>query len=282
MEEDAMISDVMVTRAITERFFEKLSEATELDAAIVGAGPAGLVAGGYLARAGRKVALFESKLSTGGGIWGGGMMFNEIVVQDEALEVLDDFGIRHRPYRDGFHTADSVHTAAALAYGATREGLVVFNGCRVEDVMFNDGRVAGVVVLWSAVDIAGLHVDPLSLSARIVLDATGHDADVTRVTVRKEGVTLRTETGGVMGERSMCADSGERAVVEHTGEVYPGLYVAGMAAGAVHGAPRMGPIFGGMFLSGRKVAQLILRDLDGEVTHAAAGELEPATEETAR
>ncbi len=78
----------------------------------------------------------------------------------------------------------------------------------------------------------------------------------------------------------MCADSGERAVVEHTGEVYPGLYVAGMAAGAVHGAPRMGPIFGGMLLSGRKAARLILRDLDGEVTHAAAGEL--ATEETAR
>jgi thiamine thiazole synthase len=75
-----MISDVTVTRAITERFFEKLSSAVELDVAIVGAGPAGLVAGGYLARAGKKVALFESKLSTGGGIWGGGMLFNEIVV----------------------------------------------------------------------------------------------------------------------------------------------------------------------------------------------------------
>jgi len=267
-----MISDVMVTRAIAERFFEKLNDATELDVAIVGAGPAGLVAGGYLARAGKRVALFESKLSPGGGVWGGGMLFNEIVVQDEALEVLDDFGIKHRPYRDGFHTADSVHTAAALAYGATREGLVVFNACRVEDVMFNDDRVAGVVILWSAVDIAGLHVDPLSLSARIVLDATGHDADVTRVTVRKEGVTLRTETGGVMGERSMCADSGERAVIEHTGEVYPGLYVAGMAVGAVHGAPRMGPIFGGMLLSGRKVARQILQDLDD-------AETPPSTEE---
>jgi thiamine thiazole synthase len=260
-----MISDVTVTRAITERFFEKLSSAVELDVAIVGAGPAGLVAGGYLARAGKKVALFESKLSTGGGIWGGGMLFNEIVVQDDALPVLDDFGIEHRPYGDGYHTADSVHTAAALAYAATRDGLVVFNGCRVEDVLFREGRVSGVVVLWSAVDIAGLHVDPLSISAGIVLDATGHDADVTRTTVRKEGVALRTKTGGVVGERSMCADAGEAAVVGNTREVFPGLYVAGMAAGAVHGAPRMGPIFGGMLLSGRKVADLILTDLsDGE------------------
>jgi thiazole biosynthesis enzyme len=257
-----MISDVVVTRAISERFFEKLSSALELDTAIVGAGPAGLVAGGYLARAGKKVALFESKLSTGGGIWGGGMMFNEIVVQDDALAILDDFGISHRPYGGGYHTADSVQTAAGLAYGASREGLIIFNGCRVEDVLFKDGRVAGVVILWTAVGAAGLHVDPLSIAARTVLDATGHDADIVRVTVRKEGVRLKTPTGDAVGERSMCADEGERAVVRCTGEVCPGLYVAGMAAGAVHGAPRMGPIFGGMLLSGRRVADMIINDLD--------------------
>jgi thiamine thiazole synthase len=258
-----MISDVVVTRAISERFFEKLSSALELDTAIVGAGPAGLVAGGYLAKAGKKVALFESKLSTGGGIWGGGMMFNEIVVQDEALAVLDDFGIAHRRYRNGYHTADAVQTAAGLTYGASRDGLLIFNGCRVEDVLFTEDRVAGVVILWSAVGNAGLHVDPLSIAARTVLDATGHDADVVRVTVRKEGVSLSTPTGDVMGERSMCADEGERAVVSRTGEVCPGLYVAGMSAGAVHGAPRMGPIFGGMLLSGRRAAELIMCDLEG-------------------
>jgi len=37
LEGDVVISNVMVTRAITERFFEKMSDATELDAAIVGA-----------------------------------------------------------------------------------------------------------------------------------------------------------------------------------------------------------------------------------------------------
>ncbi len=50
-------------------------------------------------------------------------------------------------------------------------------------------------------------------------------------------------------------------IVENSKEVYPGLYVAGMAANAVFGAPRMGPIFGGMLLSGKRVAELLLERL---------------------
>jgi thiamine thiazole synthase len=46
-------------------------------------------------------------------------------------------------------------------------------------------------------------------------------------------------------------------VVSHTREVYPGLIVAGMAANAVAGEHRMGPIFGGMLLSGERAAELI-------------------------
>ncbi|MBU4194293.1 MAG: ribose 1,5-bisphosphate isomerase, partial [Actinobacteria bacterium] len=42
----------------------------------------------------------------------------------------------------------------------------------------------------------------------------------------------------------------------NTREVYPGMMVCGMAANTVFGSPRMGAIFGGMFLSGRKVAEL--------------------------
>ncbi|KAA0002477.1 MAG: ribose 1,5-bisphosphate isomerase, partial [Thermoplasmata archaeon] len=42
----------------------------------------------------------------------------------------------------------------------------------------------------------------------------------------------------------------------------PGLYVAGMAAIAYAGSPRMGPIFGGMLLSGKKVAEEILKKLE--------------------
>jgi thiamine thiazole synthase len=52
-------------------------------------------------------------------------------------------------------------------------------------------------------------------------------------------------------------------VPENTKEVYPGLFVIGMAATAAYGSHRMGPIFGGMLLSGRKAAQEILGRLKG-------------------
>ena len=50
-------------------------------------------------------------------------------------------------------------------------------------------------------------------------------------------------------------------MVEKTGEVYPGLYVMGMAAATVYGIPRMGPTFGGMLFSGRKAAEQIIKKL---------------------
>ena len=56
----------------------------------------------------------------------------------------------------------------------------------------------------------------------------------------------------------MWAEVGEKEIVENTKEVCPGLLAAGMAANAVCGSPRMGPIFGGMLLSGRKAAELAL------------------------
>lgn len=65
----------------------------------------------------------------------------------------------------------------------------------------------------------------------------------------------------------MDAETGERFVVEHTKEVYPGLYVVGMAAVSVGGGPRMGPIFGGMILSGLKAGKLIHEKLVSETTN---------------
>jgi len=61
----------------------------------------------------------------------------------------------------------------------------------------------------------------------------------------------------------MWAEIGERKIADNTREVYPGLYVTGMAANAVFGAPRMGPIFGGMLLSGKLVADKILKAIRG-------------------
>ena len=68
--------------------------------------------------------------------------------------------------------------------------------------------------------------------------------------------------GGFVGhEGSMWVEKGEIATIQNTREVFPNLIVAGMAANSVAGLPRMGPIFGGMFLSGIKAAKLALEKL---------------------
>ena len=106
------LDEVVITRAIIDRYIEKLKDCLNLDVAIVGGGPAGLVAGSIISENGYNVALFERKLSIGGGMWGGGMMFNEIVVQEEARKILDEFNISYREYLKNYYTADSIESCA--------------------------------------------------------------------------------------------------------------------------------------------------------------------------
>lgn len=249
-----MLNEVTISRAIIESYFNKLSSSLDIDVAIVGGGPSGIVAGYYLARAGIRAAMFEKKLSIGGGMWGGGMMFNEIVVQEEGREILAELGIPAREYEAGYYTVDSIDAVSTSIHKALRAGLKIFNLITVEDVVFKDERVSGLVINWSPVEMTGLHVDPLTLHSKYVLDATGHASSVTKKLFGKMGVKLNTSTGGLVGERSMDAEKGERQTVENSREVYPGLFVSGMAANSVCGGYRMGPVFGGMLLSGRKTA----------------------------
>ncbi len=254
--------ETLVSSGIVESYFGKLRDNLNVDAAIVGGGPSGLVAAYYLARAGKKVALYERKLAPGGGMWGGAMMFNDIVVQEEALPVLDELGVVYRPYKDGTYLLDSVHATSALICAATRVGATIFNCFSVEDVVFKDERVSGLVVNWAPVMREGLHVDPLMVMARTVLEGTGHDCMVARLVASKNGVRLDTPTGQVIGERSLDVLRGEKTTVENTKEVYPGLFVSGMAANGVSGSFRMGPIFGGMLLSGKKAAELMIKSIE--------------------
>jgi len=256
-----MLNEVTISRAIIDTYFKKLMDHLELDVAIVGGGPSGLVAGYYLARAGKKVAMYESKLSIGGGIWGGGMGFNEIVVQEAGKELLDEFGLKAKAYVPGYYTLDSVHTTATLIHKAMEAGLTIFNLTAMEDVVIKNERVAGLVLNWGAIQKLEWHIDPLTIHSKFVLDATGHPANVAEVLVRKMGVKLNTATGGLVGEKSMEAELGELQTVENTREAYPGLFVSGMAANAVFGGYRMGPVFGGMLLSGRKAAEEMLKQL---------------------
>lgn len=249
------LNEITITRAIIDRYLEKFKSNLETDVAIVGGGPSGLVAGYYLALAGKKVVLFERKLSVGGGMWGGGMMYNEIVLQQSAVHILEEFGIRYNNYEENYYTVDSVEAVSTLISKAVKAGLTIFNCVSVEDVMMRTERVVGLVLNWSAVEIAGLHVDPLAVRSRFIIDATGHSTEVIRLVQQKVPGRLNTPSGKVEGERSMWSEKAETLTLENTREVFPGVYVAGMAANATYGGPRMGPIFGGMLLSGEKVAR---------------------------
>ena len=81
----------IVSTGIIDSYFAKLKSNLSIDVAIVGGGPSGIVAAYYLAKAGKKVALFDRKLAPGGGMWGGAMMFNDIVVQEEAMPIVKEF-----------------------------------------------------------------------------------------------------------------------------------------------------------------------------------------------
>ena len=255
------LDEIIISRAIIDRFARKFSQGLEIDVAIVGAGPSGLVAAYYLAKARARVALFERKLSVGGGMWGGGMLFNEIVIQAAARRILDEFGISAEKFQEEYYTVDSVEMVSTLCSAACRAGVKIFNGISVEDLMIREEAVVGLVINWTAVEMAGLHVDPLAVRARFVVDATGHPAEVVQVLQRKNPITLKTPSGSFQGERSLWAEAAEHSTVENTGEIYPGLYVAGMAVNATMGGYRMGPVFGGMLLSGEKVARLLLERL---------------------
>jgi thiazole biosynthesis enzyme len=255
------LDELKISEGIIKSYHQKLLDSLNVDVAIAGAGPSGMVCGYYLAKAKKKVAIFERKLSVGGGIWGGGMMFNEIILQAKAKRISDQLGIRTRRYQDNYYLAESLELASGLCLAALHAGARILNLISAEDVMVRRNCICGLVLNWSAVGMANLHIDPLTIKAKFVVDATGHAAEIARIAERKSGLRLKTKTGRLVGEQSMWADVAEDSIVKNSREVCSGLYVCGMAANAVFGGPRMGPIFGGMLLSGQKVAQELIKKL---------------------
>jgi sulfide-dependent adenosine diphosphate thiazole synthase len=250
-----------ISTAILSAWTKKLQQALTSDVVITGAGPSGLICAAELAKRGLKTSIIEQKLAPGGGMWGGAMLFNEIVVQKSAIHLLEANGISYKHTGGDLYTADSCEATSALIYNACHNGATLFNAVCVEDLVITDNTVTGVVINWAPVYERRMHVDPLCLEARTVLDATGHPCEVVSILTRKNNFHLTDGRTELAFERSMNASMGEKACVEHTGEVFPGLFVSGMAACGVSGSNRMGPIFGGMLLSGMKAAELIAAKL---------------------
>lgn len=253
------IDEVKITKYILRATFEDWMNIAENDVVVVGAGPSGLTAAYFLAKGGLKTTVFERRLSFGGGIGGGAMLFHKLVIESPADEILREMKIRLQRLEEGVYIVDSAEFMAKLASSAIDAGAKIIHGVTVDDVIFRENplRVTGVAVEWTATQMASLHVDPLFIHAKAVVDATGHDAEVISVAARKI-----PELGIVIpGEKSAYSEASEKLTVENTGEIAPGLYAAGMAVTEVKGLPRMGPIFGAMVLSGRKVAEEIASNL---------------------
>lgn len=244
------MKEVEITRAIIETYTRNFQDSLESDVIVVGAGPAGLAAAYYLAKDGVKTVVLEKRLATGGGIWGGGTGHNIVVVEE--TDILDEFEVRTQQAGD-LYTAGAVELAAALTCKAEQAGARIFNLTQAEDIIVKEGTVCGVVINATAILMAQLHVDPVCLAAGKVVDATGHAAELVNMLRRRVPDFLPEG----IGEGFMDVQTAERGVVQKAGEVYPGLYVAGMSVCAAYRLPRMGPIFGGMLKSGRKVAELI-------------------------
>ncbi len=254
------VAEKDVTRAIVGGFLRQFEQYADSDVIIIGGGPSGLTAGRDLAKAGRKVLIIERNNYIGGGFWIGGYLMNKVTFRAPAQKVLDELGIPYEEAVKGLYVADGPHACSKLIAAACDAGVKFANLSIFDDVILREGnRVAGVVINWTPVSAMPREitcVDPIGLECKIVIDATGHDACVCR----------KLEQRGLMqtvGFGAMWVEQSEDLVVEHTGEVHPGLVAMGMAVSTVYGLPRMGPTFGAMLLSGKKGAEVALKILKG-------------------
>jgi thiamine thiazole synthase len=254
------VGEKEITRAIASEFISMLNEYAESDVIVVGAGPSGLMAARDLASKKVKVLVIERNNYLGGGFWIGGYLFNPITVRAPGHKVLQELGVPVKEHVPGLYTAPGPHACSKLIAAACDAGAKFLNMTLIDDIILREKRVAGVVVNWTPVSALPREitcVDPIGLESELVIDSTGHDAQVVRLLERR-GLLKVPGYGAMWVERS------EDAVVEHTGEVYPGVVVSGMAVSTAYGLPRMGPTFGAMLLSGRRAAEVAYEKLRGK------------------
>jgi len=247
-----------VTRAILSSFAKQLESVVESDCIIVGGGPSGLMAARDIAAEGKNVLVIERNNYLGGGFWLGGYLMNKVTVRHPAEEILKDLGVPYEEASEGLFVADGPHACSKLIAAACDAGTKFAQMTLFDDLVFReDERVGGVVMNWTPVSSLPREitcVDPVAIESRVVIDSTGHDACLA-AKLEERGVIKMKGFGAMWVERS------EDMVVEHTGEVHPGLIVTGMAVATVYGLPRMGPTFGAMLLSGQRGAEIALKSM---------------------
>lgn len=254
----AKIGEKDVTRAIVTMFGRDLEEHAENDVIIVGGGPSGLMAGKELASKGVKTLIIERNNYLGGGFWIGGFLMNIVTVRAPAQEVWDELNVSYKKYMEGLYYSTGPQACSKLIAAASDAGVTIFNMCKFDDIVVREhSRVAGVVINWTPVSALPREitcVDPIALESKFVIDATGHDAWVVKALEDRGLIKM-------VGMGAMYVEQSEELIVEHTGEVHPGLIACGMSVSTTYGLPRMGPTFGSMLLSGKKAAKIVLEKL---------------------
>jgi len=246
----ADVSEKEITRAIATMFNETITEYTDSDVIIVGAGPAGLTAARDLAKNKIKTLVVEQNNYLGGGYWVGGYMMNPVTIRAPAQKIWDELGVPYRKITDGLYATWGPHACSKLIASACDAGVRFLQLTKFDDLILkNKSRVGGVVVNWMPVSALPRNitcVDPVALESRIVIDASGHDSVAVKRLMDRGYIKWK-------GMDPLWVEGSEDAVVEYTGEIFPGLMATGTET---HGLPRMGPTFGSMLLSGRKAAEI--------------------------
>jgi len=213
------------------------------------------MAGRNLTRAGKKVLIVERNNYLGGGFWIGGYLMNKVTVRHPAERILDELGIPYKEVSKGLLVADGPHACSKLIAAACDSGVKFANMTAFDDlVLKKDGRVCGAVINWTPISALPREitcVDPVAIESTIMIDATGHDAQVVKK-LEERGLIKTKGFGAMWVERS------EDLIIEHTNEAHPGLIVTGMAVSTLYGLPRMGPTFGAMLISGEVAAEIAL------------------------
>jgi thiamine thiazole synthase len=94
------VSEKEITRTIAQMFNETLIEYSDCDVIIIGAGPAGLMAGRELCKNGILTLIIEQNNYIGGGYWVGGYMMNPVTVRYPANKIWDELGVPYRKISD--------------------------------------------------------------------------------------------------------------------------------------------------------------------------------------
>lgn len=255
-------SEIHITKTIVNEFLDDfLENILDSDIVIVGSGPCGVTTARYAAEMGHKTVMIERNIYGGGGMWQGGYLMPKNTVRAPAHKILEECDVKLKEVEEGLYVCDSFEMVSKMLASACNAGAKLLNSTNVEDLVLKEDHVEGVVIQWYPVAHMPKFItcmDPIAIRSKVVIDATGHDSFlVKRLSEQRPGIPVPKGCG------SLWVDEAERQTVELTEELYPGLVVAGMAATSTHGAPRMGPTFGGMLLAGKKAAELAHEKIAG-------------------